>query len=137
MNYPQAEKTYRSSSHLTYSCQYHVVFCPKYRRKVLTEPIQKRVKSLFHEIADRYQFQILDMEVMPDHVHILLDCDPRFGPAECVKKLKGTSSRILRDEFPELKRKLPTMWTRASFISSVGAVSLSVVQKYIEDQKGV
>lgn len=77
------------------------------------------------------------MEIMSDHVHILADCNPRFGVEHVVKLLilKGKSSRILRDEFPELKRKLPTLWTRAAFISSVGAVSLSVVQQYIENQK--
>ena len=71
---------------------------------------------------------------MTDHVHILIDCNPRFGVEHVVKLLKGKSSRILRDEFPEQKRKLPTLWTRAAFISSVGAVSLSVVQQYIENQ---
>ena len=129
-------KEYHMSSHLTYSCQYHVVFCPKYRRKVLTNDIVPRLKELFIEISKRYDFTIVEMEVMPDHVHLLIDCNPRFGIMEAVRKLKGTTSNVLRDEFPELKRKIPSLWTRSAFISTVGSISLDVVKQYIEEQKG-
>lgn len=129
-------KEYHISSHLTYSCQYHVVFCPKYRRKVLTNDIVPRLKELFIEISKRYDFTIVEMEIMPDHVHLLIDCNPRFGIMEAVRKLKGTTSNTLRNEFPELKRKIPSLWTRSAFISTVGSVSLDVVKQYIEDQKG-
>lgn len=131
-----SEKTYHSSSHLTYSCQYHVIFCPKYRRKVLRSPIDSRLKELFLEIAQEYDFTILEMEVMPDHVHLLIDCNPRFGIMDAVTKLKAKTSCILREEYPKLKSQLPSLWTRSAFISSVGAVSLDVVKQYIEDQKG-
>ncbi len=136
MNVTSPDKKYKTSEHLTYSCQYHIIFCPKYRRRVLIHGIDERAKELFLEVARQYEFSILDMEVMPDHVHMLVDCNPRFGPVECVKKLKGCTSRRLRDEFPELKTKLPTLWTRSAFISTVGAVSLETVKRYIEDQKG-
>lgn len=132
-----SDKEYHSTEHLVYSCQYHVVFCPKYRRKVLINGIDIRAKELFLQIAAENQFRILEMEIMPDHVHLLIDCNPRFGIMECVKALKRRSSHILRHEFPELKSRLPTLWTRGCFISSVGSVSLEVVKKYIEDQKGV
>ena len=105
-------KQYHTIEHLVFSCQYHVVFCPKYRRKVLINGIDERTKELFLRIAEEKQFQILDMEVMPDHVHLLIDCNPRFGIMECVKALKRQSSHILRKEFPELNSKLPTLWTR-------------------------
>lgn len=131
-----SEKVYHSSSHLTYSCQYHVIFCPKYRRKVLNAPIDSRLKEIFLEVAQEYQFMILEMEVMPDHVHLLIDCNPRFGIMDAVTKLKAKTSRILREEYPELKSRLPSLWTRSAFISSVGAVSLDVVKQYIENQKG-
>lgn len=131
-----SEKVYHSSSHLTYSCQYHVIFCPKYRRKVLNAPIDSRLKEIFLEVAQEYQFTILEMEVMPDHVHLLIDCNPRFGIMDAVTKLKAKTSRILREEYPELKSRLPSLWTRSAFISSVGAVSLDVVKQYIENQKG-
>ena len=122
MNISNGNKEYKSKSHLIYSCQYHIIFCPKYRRQVLSK---------------EYDFEIVEMEVMPDHVHLLVDCNPRFGIMDCVTKLKGTSSKILRDEFPWLKSRIPTLWTRSAFISTVGAVSLDVVKKYIEEQKNV
>ncbi|QST02497.1 IS200/IS605 family transposase (plasmid) [Pontibacillus sp. ALD_SL1] len=131
------EKGYKTSSHLTFSCQYHVIFCPKYRRKVLTGDVEARIKELFEEISNQYDFEIVELEVMPDHVHLLIDCSPRFGIMNCVTKLKGITSRKLRDEFPTLKSRIPTLWTRSAFISSVGSVSLEVVKKYIEEQKSV
>ena len=130
-------KEYKSKAHLIYSCQYHVIFCPKYRRKVLKDGIDIRLKEIFNEVAIKYDFNIIEMEVMEDHVHLLIDCNPRFGIMECVNKLKGTSANTLKKEFPELKSKLPNIWTRSSFISTVGSVSLDVVKKYIENQKNV
>lgn len=128
-------KSYKTSSHLTFSCQYHVIFCPKYRRKVLINGIDKRLKEIFIQVSEKYDFAIVEMEIMSDHVHLLIDCDPRFGIMNCINKLKGTSSNLLRNEFLELKSKLPSLWTRSSFISTVGSVSLEVVKKYIEEQK--
>ena len=135
MDYPSTVKKYHTAEHLTYSCQYHVIFCPKYRRRVLVPPVDQAVKDLFQEIAGTYGFSIPDMEVMPDHVHLIIDCNPRFGVMDCVNRLKGISSRRLREQFPHLKTRLPTLWTRSAFISSVGSVSLAAVQKYIENQK--
>ena len=129
-------KSYHSSDHLLYSCQYHVIVCPKYRRKVLTDCIANRLKELFHDISLQYEFEILEMEVMSDHVHLLIDCNPRFGIMECIKMLKRISAHQLRHEFPELKSRLPSLWTRSAFVSTVGSVSLETVKQYIENQKG-
>lgn len=137
MNISNNDKVYHNSDHLTYSCQYHVVFCPKYRRKILTHPYDEELKRIILQVAEKYNFKIIEMEVMPDHVHLIIDCNPRFDIMECVKKIKGTSANILRKNFPELKSRIPTLWTRASFISTVGSVSLEVVKKYIEEQKKV
>ena len=79
----------------------------------------------------------MEMEVLPDHVHLLLDVDPRVGMNVVVDKIKGFTSHELRNEFPWLKKRLPTLWTRSKFISSVGAVTLAVVKQYIEEQKDV
>ena len=128
-------KTYKSNSHLVYSCYYHVIFCPKYRRKCLIGNIEIRLKELFLEIANKYNFEINDLEVMSDHVHMIISCDPSFGIMTVVHKLKRVTSNTLRKEFLNLK-KMPTLWTRSCFISSVGSVSLEVVKKYIENQKG-
>ena len=135
MYFQNPNKRYNSKSHLVYSCQYHVVFCPKYRRKILKNGIDIRLKEIIQETAKQHDFQIVEMEVMPDHVHLLIDCNPRFGIMTCVSKIKSISSNILRKEFPEIKSKLPTLWTRSAFISTVGAVSLGVIRTYIENQK--
>ncbi|WP_292379364.1 IS200/IS605 family transposase [Methanosarcina sp. UBA289] len=135
MEIQNKNKKYKSSKHLVFSCQYHVIFCPKYRRKVLTGKIAERLKELILEKQEEFQYEILDMEVMPDHVHLLIDVDPKIGVYSVVSKIKGYTSKQLREEFPGLKKKLPTLWTLSKFISSVGSVTLDVVKKYIEEQK--
>jgi len=128
-------KTYKSNNTLVYSCQYHVIWATKYRRKVLNEDVQKRLKELILEKQEEYGYEIFEIEIMPDHVHLLIDCNPQLGIYKIIGKIKGYTSNILRNEFPELKSRLPTLWTRSKFISTVGAVSLEAVKKYIEDQK--
>ena len=131
------EKEYHHEDLMVYSCQYHVIFCPKYRRSVLIPPIDKRLKELILERQKDYQYRVLEMEVMPDHVHLLIDVNPRIGVYYVVSRIKGYTSHVLREEFPELRKRLPTLWTHSKFISSVGAVTLEVVKRYIEEQKGV
>ena len=133
----QANKPYNTDHSIVYSCQYHVIFCPKYRRKVLTDAVATRMKELVLDKQADYGYTVIEMEVMPDHVHLLLDVDPRAGINVVVGKIKGFTSHELRNEFPWLKKRLPTLWTRSKFISTVGAVTLDVVQQYIESQKGV
>ncbi len=120
---------------MVYSCQYHVIFATKYRRKVLTDEIQVRLKEIITEISLENDFKVIEMETMPDHVHLLLDVNPNKGIYNIINKIKGRSSFILRKEFKSLTTRLPTLWTRSKFISTVGAVSLEIVKKYIEDQK--
>lgn len=86
---------------------------------------------------EEYGYEVLDMEVMPDHVHLLLDVDPKIGIYSVVTKIKGYTSKQLREEFPALKKRIPTLWTHSKFISSVGSVTLDVVKRYIEEQKHV
>ena len=126
---------YRRTETTVYSCTYHIVFCPKYRRKVLREPIAERFKELVLSLQEQYNFIVIEMEVMPDHVHLLLDIDPTVGVNKIVSKIKGFTAHYLTREFPELKRKLPTLWTRSKFIATVGSVSLEVVKQYIQEQK--
>jgi putative transposase len=133
----QGPKPYHTDHSIVYSCQYHVIFCPKYRRPVLGDAIAARLKELVLAKQDEYGYTVLGMIVMPDHVHLLLDVDPRMGIASVVAKIKGYTSHELRAQFPWLRRRLPTLWTRSKFISSVGAVTLDVVQDYIASQKGV
>ena len=127
---------YNTSAHLTYLYRYHVVFCPKYRHKILTDGKDARLKEVFTETAKAHNFEILEMEVMPDHVHLLISCNPRYGIMKCVKNLKYESAHVLLREFPDIKRRLPAMWTRSTFIATVGSMSLDVVKQYIKEQKG-
>jgi putative transposase len=135
MNIVDTRKEYKSTNTMVYSCQYHIIFTTKYRRKVLTEDIQKRLKELIIEKQNEYQYEILELEIMQDHVHLLIDVNPQQGAYKIIGEIKGYTSRILREEFLELKKRLPTLWTRSKFISTVGSVSLEVVKKYIEEQK--
>ncbi len=137
MNLENPSKKYHSTHSLVFSCQYHVVFCPKYRRKVLTNGMDVRLKELILEKQLEYGYSVIEMEVMPDHVHLLLDVNPQLSIVNVLGKIKGYTANILRTEFPFLKGKRPCMWTRSKFISTVGSVSLEVVTQYIENQKNV
>ena len=126
---------YKSNNNIVYSCKYHVVWCAKYRRKVLTCSIETRLKELIQETCSTMNVEIIEMELMPDHVHLLLEVDPQFGIHKAVKQIKGHSSRILRQEFKELRTKLPTLRTNSYFVSTVGGAPLEVIKQYIESQK--
>ncbi len=126
---------YKSNKNIVYSCKYHVVFCPKYRRKVLIGDVENRLKELIKEICQTNRIDLLEMEIMPDHVHLLLEVDPQYGIHKAVKQIKGETSRILRKEYKHLTTKLPTLWTNSYFVSTVGGSPLSVIKKYIQSQK--
>ena len=128
---------YTHKKGIVFKNQYHVVFCPKYRRSVLTEEIEGRLKEILHLKAQEMDVSIEAMEVMPDHVHLFLSFDPRLGIHKVVTALKGTTSRLLREEFPSLKSRLPSLWTRSYFCCTVGHISEAAVKSYIEEQKGV
>jgi putative transposase len=126
----------RSNNTVVYVCRYHVVFCPKYRRKVLMPPIDERLKVILAEQIEWWGQDLIEMEVMPDHVHLLVGCDPQFGIHRLVKLLKGYSSHALRVEYPALKRRLPSLWTNSYFVATVGGVTLETLKRYVENQKG-
>ncbi len=128
---------YQSNNSVIYSCKYHVVWCPKYRRKVLTGNVEVRLKELILQAASDINADIIEMEIMPDHVHLLIEVNPQYGINKAVRHLKGFSSHVLRKEFPELKSRLPTLWTRSYFVSTIGGAPLEAVKRYIENQKYV
>jgi putative transposase len=135
-NYSMSVK-FKSNNNITYSCKYHVVWCPKYRRKVLIEGVDTRLKEILKEVCTEFNAELIEMEVMPDHVHLLVECDPQFGIAKLIRYMKGRSSRLLRQEFEWLKSRLPTLWTNSYFVSTVGGAPISVIKQYIENQKNV
>ena len=126
---------YKSNNNVVYSCKYHVVWCPKYRRKVLVGDVETRLKELIKTACSEKQVDIIQMEVMPDHVHLILEVDPQFGIHRAVKHIKGVSSFYLRSEFSHLTSKLPTLWTNSYFVSAVGGAPLEAIKKYVENQK--
>ena len=128
---------YKSNPNIVYSCKYHVVWCPKYRRRVLTSEVEERLKTILHEVAEERQAEIIELEVMPDHVHLLVEVDPQFGIHRLIRLMKGRSSHHLRQVFPWLKKRLPTLWTNSYFVSTVGGAPLAVIKQYIENQKNV
>ena len=129
---------YAKNAGAVFSLKFHLVWCPKYRRPVLTPPVDGRLKALPAEIADDHGMTLHATEVMPDHSRPPL-C--RGGPDPLrdgvVNRLKGRTSRLLRQEFPALRSRLPTLWSRSYFAASVGAVSEAMIRRYIEAQKGV
>ena len=127
----------KTNNNVVYSCRYHVVWCPKYRRKVLVDGVDERLKEIAQAVAEEMSFEIIEMEVMPDHVHMLVEADPQLGIHKAVKRVKGRSSHDLREEFPWLRSRLPSLWTNSYFVSTVGGAPLAIMRQYIESQKGV
>jgi putative transposase len=135
-------KNYKSNKNVMYSNKYHVVWCPKYRRSVLRNNIATRLEEILRDVCKQLEAEIIALEIMPDHVHLLVEVDPQFGVHRLVKRLKGTSSRLLRQEFSYLRTSLPTLWTNSVFYSTVGERSrsyapLAVIKQYVENQKDV
>ena len=127
---------YKSNNNIVYNCKYLVVWVTKYRRPVLTQEIETRLKEILKNVAIEIQVDILEMEVGDmNHVHILMSLDPQFGVHKAVRRFKGASSRYLRKEFPPLKSRLPTLWTNSYFVSTVGGAPLAKIKEYIENQK--
>lgn len=124
-----------TSNKAVFNVGYHLIWCPKYRRKVLTGDIEQRLKELLLIKSEDISVKIEQMEVMADHVHIFVKTDPTNSPHYIVQQLKGYTSRLLRQEFASLRSRLPTLWTRSYFCESVGHISESTVKSYIENQK--
>ena len=127
----------KSSGSVVCSCRYHVVFCPKCRRPVLVDGVDERLREIALEVADEMGFDIIEMEAMPDHVHMLLEVDPQLGIHKAVKRIKGRTSHDLRAESPWPRTRIPAPWTSSCFVSAVGGAPLAVVERCIESQKGV
>lgn len=129
--------TLRSNNNVTFQCAFRVVWSPKYRRSILVPPVDQRLKEILTEVIQDQGAWLQALEVMPDHVHLLVEVDPQFGVHRLVKALKGRSSRLLRQEFPHLRSRLPTLWTNAYFVATTGGASLAVIKRYVEAQKHV
>jgi putative transposase len=128
-------KILKRNTDSVFNVSYHIIFCPKYRRKILINGIDRRLKELLLSMAVELKGNIENIEVMPDHVHLFIKSHPRLSIHSLVSKLKGYSAYMLRKEFPELKRKSPCMWTRSFYVETIGHISEDSVKKYIDEQK--
>ena len=130
-------KRWTSSNHSVYNCAFHLIWTVKYRKQLLTNGIDTRLKELLHSKAEEHGWHIENLEVMPDHVHVFIKVTPTDAPSFVVSQLKGSASFTLRNEFPILKSRLPALWTRAFYCESVGHISEKKIKKYIDSQKEV
>jgi len=130
-----ATERWKHSNTTVYNIGFHLIWCPKYRRNVLENEIEARLKELLRDKAEEIGVTIEKMEVMPDHVHLFVKATPTMSPHWIVQQLKGYTSRILRQEYSELRTRLPTLWTRSYYCESVGHISEATIKKYIEEQK--
>jgi putative transposase len=126
------QKDYESHNHVKFLINYHFVWIPKRRKKVLKGEIATRTRQIFAELAIEKKWDILALEVAPDHIHLFISVKPTDTPHLVVKAFKGRSSYYLRKEFPELK-KIPSLWTSSYFVSTAGNISSESIKKYIED----
>lgn len=127
----------RSNNNVVYRCAYHVVWCPKYRRPVIEGAVDERLKQIVREVCAERECNLIELETMPDHVHLLVECDPQYGIHRLVKQIKGRSSRVLRQEFNSLRSRLPTLWTNSYFVATVGGAPLEIVKQYVANQRTV
>lgn len=130
-----AQARYRRTAGAVFNLHLHMVWCPKYRRKILTGDIETRLKELLYQKAEELGVEIEGLEIMPDHVHLFVAVPPTNAPQFYANQFKGFTSRVLREEFPSLKTRLPSLWSRSYYVGSAGHVSAEVIQAYIEKQK--
>ena len=129
---------YKSLSHCKYLVQYHLVWCPKFRYDVLKENVKDALKRIFADICTRYEYEILELEIMPDHIHIFISAKPTIAPTDIVRTLKSITAIQLFKEFPALKKfysRCGSLWSKGYFVSTIGKVSTETIQKYIQEQK--
>ena len=128
---------YRTSAHAVFDIKYHFVWITKYRYKILRGRVAERARDLLRQICQARGAVVVRGAVSPDHIHMLVSCEPDMAPAKLVQYLKGRSSRRLQDEFPDLRKRYwgQHLWARNYFCASVGAVDEETIKKYIENQK--
>lgn len=120
-----------------YNINYHIVFCPKYRKSVLTENIKKDLEMIFKSIIQSNNWTLLQMEIMPDHIHIFASAHPKHSPLEIVKKLKGISARLIFKKYPNFQKKEywgGHLWSGGYYIGTAGVVTTEAILKYIQSQ---
>ena len=129
---------YKTLSDCKYLLQYHLVWCPNFRYNVLKGNVEDSLERILSEICTKYEYEIIELEVMPDHLHIFISANPTIAPTDIVRTLKNISSIQLFKEFPTLKEfysRCGSLWSKDYFVSTMGKVSAETVQRYIQEQK--
>lgn len=130
-----------SGAHVVHVCVYHLVWATKYRRKVLDMTnsagvtVSGRLKQIVADVAAEHGWAVQAIETMPDHVHLFVQADHDSSPAEIARAMKGRTSRLLREEFPVLRTRIPCLWTRSYFVATAGDVEAATIQHYVESQR--
>lgn len=122
----------KRGAHTVWSLNYHFMFVPKYRKRVLVGKIRDRLERLIREQCEKYRFEMLSLEIMPDHIRLFVSASPRFAPCEIVRLIKGYTARILFKEFPELKKELwgGEFWAKSYYVGSHGNVSSEIIKRF-------
>ncbi len=124
---------YQHEQHSVHLVVYHIIWCPKRRRRALVGPVRARLEQIIREVAAEHDWTVIELAIQPDHVHLFLRANPYMLPSDIPRLIKGRSSHLLREEFPHLL-KLPSLWTRSFFLSTAGNVRQETIKKYIERQ---
>jgi len=132
-----AGPTARFSDNVVFQCAFHVRLVSEIPSSVLVPPVDERLKTVLAAVILEQGAWLQALEVMPDHVHMLVEVDPQFGVHRLVKAMKGRSSHTLRQEFPHLRSRLPTLWTNSYFVATTGGAPLAAIKQYVENQKRV
>ena len=130
-------KLYKTTSHTKYLCQYHIIWCPKFRYKVLFNDIKEALTKILYDIANTYSYEIIELAIMPDHIHIFISAKPTVSPVDIVRTLKSISAIELFKLFPKLKQfysRCGSLWSKGKFISTIGKVSQQTILRYIREQ---
>ena len=126
---------YRTTKTTVSLINYHFVFCPRYRRKIFNiSNVEERFKELVNIVCEEMEIEVIAIECDKDHTHMFLNCLPSMSPADIMQKIKGYTSKVLREEFVELE-KMPSLWTRSYFVSTAGNVCSETIKRYVENQK--
>ena len=126
--------TYKSTRHAKFLLNYHFVWMPKYRKMILDNPDTKKlILDTINELADKHNFEVLNTEIMSDHIHLFISALPKYSPSKLMNIIKGTTGRRVSKQFPDLNIK-GSVWTRAYFVATAGNVSSGTIQHYIEKQ---
>ena len=126
---------YRRNAGSVYNLHLHIVWCPKYRKCILVGPVAVRLEQLLREKATALGAEVEGLEVMPDHVHMFVSVPPTDAPQHFANQFKGYTSRVLRQEFPHLRRTLPCLWSRSYYVGAAGHVSAATIRRYVAMQK--